>query len=120
MDSCVVVVRLRTGDEILAILNGELDNRVRIEHPYFVKINPSGSVTMYPYCPLTDEVHFELERADINFLAVANDEIATKFMRMISVPMHDEPEVIGEDHTSDLVSSDVTIANIIPGNTTKH
>lgn len=120
MNDCVVVIRLRTGEELLSILNGELDNKVRIEHPYYVTVNPaSGNVRMVPYCPLTDEIHFELQRSDINFLVVANEDIASKFLNMINTPIS-EPEVIGEDHTSDLVSSDVTIANIIPGNTTKH
>jgi hypothetical protein len=120
MNDCVVVIRLKSGDELLAILTGEIDNRVMIEHPYYVTVNPaSGSVTMIPYCPLTDEIYFELSRPDINFLVTANQEIALKFSNMIN-SVNQEPEVIGEDRTSDLVSSDVTIANIIPGNTTKH
>jgi hypothetical protein len=120
MDDCVVVIRLKSGEELLAILTGEIDNRVKIEHPYYVTISPaSGSVTMVPYCMLTDEIHFELNRSDINFLVTANGEIALKFMNMINTATQ-EPIIIGEDRTSDLVSSDVTIANIIPGNTTKH
>lgn len=120
MDNCVVVIRLKAGEEILAVLNGEKDNKVMIEHPYYVTVNPaSGSVTMIPYCPLTDEVYFELSRSDINFLVTANEDIALKFSNMINYS-NQEPEIIGEDHTSDIVSSDVTIANIIPGNTTKH
>lgn len=120
MNDCVVVIRLKSGEELLAILTGEIDNRVRIEHPYYATVNPaSGSVTMIPYCPLTDEIHFELNRSDINFLVTATEEIALKFSNMINA-VTQEPEIIGEDRTSDLVSSDVTIANIIPGNTTKH
>lgn len=120
MNDCVVVIRLKAGEELLAILNGEVDNKVMIEHPYYVTVNPdSGSVRMVPYCPLTDEIYFELNRSDISFLVTANQEIALKFSNMIHTSTQ-EPEVIGEDHTSDLVSSDVTLANIIPGNTTKH
>lgn len=120
MDDCVVVIRMKSGEELLAILVGELDNRVKIEHPYYVTVNQgSGSISMIPYCPLTDEIMFEISKSDINFLVTASDHIATKFMAMANATLT-EPELVGEDHTSDLVNSDITLANIIPGNTTKH
>ena len=120
MEDCVVVIRMKAGEEILAILVGELDNRVKIEHPYYVTVNAgSGNISMLPYCPLTDEYMFEINRSDINFLVTASEQVATRFISMVDATLS-QPQLVGEDHTSDLISSDVTLANIIPCNTTKH
>jgi hypothetical protein len=118
-DYVVVVIRLKAGEDLLAILNGELDNRVLIEHPYYVTYDPScGNVTMIPYCPLTDEFYFEINRSEINFLVTASRDIATKFLSMVSAAIQ-VPEAIGEDYTADDVG-DLTVANMQLGNTTKH
>lgn len=84
MSDCVVVIRLLSGEDIIAILAGELEDVIRIEHPYFVKYSSAlGSVTMAPYCAFTDEVFFELDRKRIDFLVTANDDIAPKFLTMV-------------------------------------
>jgi len=48
---CVAVIRLRNGEDVLALLiGGEVDQMIRVEHPYFVKFNPTTSnLTMVPY-----------------------------------------------------------------------
>lgn len=83
-DECVVVVRLKAGDDILAIVTGLTDTAIMIEYPYFARYNPKDrSVVMVPYCPLSDEYYFEISRDRIEFFVTANKDVTQKFLEMI-------------------------------------
>lgn len=85
-DNYVVVFRRLSHElDIIGIIVGELNGMVRIEHPYFIKYDPTArNIMMMPYCALTDETYFEFKKDNIEFLATANPDVANKFLTLIN------------------------------------
>lgn len=84
MNDVVVVIRLQSGDDLLAIMHSELDGVVKVEYPYYVRVSHSNSnVVMMPYCALSDEKYYEIKKDRIEFLVTANDDISKKFLAML-------------------------------------
>ena len=119
---CVVVIRTKDNDDILAILNGEQDGRVKIEHPYFIRVNPVNSnVAMTPYCPLSDERYFDLQREEIKFLVTANREITKKFLLMVDVADQElTEEILAEDEPLDELEAALLDKTFVKGSDTRH
>lgn len=110
-NGCVVIIRTKYNEDIIAILNGKMGDKIRIEHPYYANVNPAtGNATMIPYCPLSDEIYFEMDTSDIRFLVTASEDIGGKFTRMIQAS---DVEDVEEDAT-------YIPAQVVAGNTTKH
>jgi hypothetical protein len=122
MTDCVVVIRTKDNDDILAILNGEQDGRVKIEHPYFIRVNPVNSnVAMTPYCPLSDERYFDLQREEIKFLVTANREITKKFLLMVDVADQElTEEILAEDEPLDELEAALLDKTFVKGSDTRH
>lgn len=121
----VVVIRTKQGDDLLALLCGEVNDVVKIEHPYYVKFNPATSnLAVIPYCPLTDEKFFELKRNDIEFLVTANRDISAKFIRMVDaaelVVTAQEKGFLEEEEQYDEIEAGLNHKNFVEGNDTKH
>lgn len=118
----VVIIRLHNGDDIIAIITGEMDDKLRVEHPYYIKMNTmQGSVGMVPYCALSDEIFFQIDRKKIDFVAVANNDITDKFLRMIdSVEQLRYAQLAEEDESLDRFEASLLQKNFIEGNDTKH
>jgi hypothetical protein len=120
MSDCVVVIRLEDGDDILAIMHSELDGVVRVEHPYYIKVD-SSNVVMMPFCALTDEVFFEFKKEKIQFLVTANREITEKFLRMVDAMEYAATtKAIQEDSPYDELQSMLRNKSFIKGTDTKH
>lgn len=114
-DSCVVVIRFKGNEELLAILNGKLENKLKIEHPFYASISPTtGHVTMVPYCPLSDEKYFELDTSNIEFVVTASSDISTKFLAMVRTLDTPTQELEEDDEEQYL------LAQVLQGNKTKH
>lgn len=124
MNDVVVVFRTDTGEDLLAIIRGEFDNRVRVESPYFIRFNPATSnVAMVPFCPLSDERFFEFRKDKIQFLVTANREISLKFLRMIganNMPVAVAEPVIDQSDEEDLSEYPSSNSTFIQGTDTKH
>lgn len=122
MTDVVVVIRMHNGDDVIAIITGELDDKVRVEHPYYIKYNPvQGAVGMVPYCALSDEVFFQIDRSKIDFVAVANDDISSKFLRMVdAVDQSRYTQMAEADGQLDRFQAAVEAKTYIEGNDTKH
>ena len=121
----VVVIRTKRGDEILAILNGEMDGIVKTEHPYYVRYNPATSnLAMVPYCPLTDEKYFEFNRDNIEFLVTANRDISAKFIRMVDAAENminaQARDFLEEEEEYDEMDAKLRDKTFIDGNDTQH
>lgn len=122
MNEVVVVIRLHNGDDLIAIITGEMDDKVRVEHPYYIKYNPAqGAVGMVPYCALSDEVFFQIDRSKIDFVAVANNDISDKFLKMVdSVDQLRYTQSMEDDKPLDRLEASIVQKTFIEGNTTKH
>lgn len=108
IDEVVIVIRLINGEDILAILVKELDGKLTVEHPYFVKYNTAlSNFGLVPYCHLSDETYYEIDRSKIDFVVTASDDVSRNFIKTISSSLF-EPSV------QSIQSS------ILVGNNTKH
>lgn len=113
-DPCVVVIRTKSGDEIIAILTGKQDDQLRVDHPYYARFNfVTGNVTMVPYCPLSDEIHFSFITTDVQFVVTASEDISRKFLAMVNASEATQDEEEEDDET-------YLPSQVLSGNTTKH
>ena len=121
MTDCVVVIRLDNGDDLLAILDGEVNGIIKVEHPYFIKVNPTTSnVIMMPFCPLSDEIHFEFKKSAIQFLVTANSDISSKFLDMVDAAEQlTLAEMLEEDDPLDELQAAIMSKNFVRGPDTK-
>lgn len=122
MNDVVVVIRLHNGDDLIAIITGELDDKIRVEHPYYIKYNPTqGAVGMVPYCALSDEIFFQIDRSKVDFVAVANNDISDKFLKMInSVDQLRYAQSMEDDEPIDRLEASLAMKVFVEGNDTKH
>jgi hypothetical protein len=117
---CVVVLRLESGDDVLAILDGESDGVVRVEHPYYIKID-QDNVVMMPFCALSDEAFFEFKRDKLQFVVTANINITEKFLKMVDALEYAATvRAIEEDDPYDALQTALTNKILIKGSDTKH
>lgn len=83
--STVVVIRLLTGEDVLAFFHGENDGIISVEHPHFVQVNSTlGTIALLPYCSLSDETFFELDIEQVNFIVLASGNIESMFVEAIN------------------------------------
>lgn len=117
MSDVVVIARMNNGDDVIAIIHGQHENKIKLEHPHFIRYNAAqASIAMLPYCVFSDERFFEVDVSRTEFVVVANDEISTKFLAMVNAANQlrmPEPEEIP-------VSDRIDLASVMQGNDTKH
>lgn len=116
MNDVVVVIRTKDNDDLLAILTGKVDNQLKLDHPYYARVNPAtNNVTMVPFCPLSDEIHFMMDVRETKFVVTASEDISRKFLSMVqaSEPSPDQPD---EDEAEETYIP----SQIVSGNSTKH
>jgi hypothetical protein len=118
----VVVVRLNSGDDVLAIIHGESQGKVKLEHPHYIRFNPErGTVAMVPYCLLSDEKYYQIPMSQVHFVVTANQQISDKFIKMIngSDNIEFDDDDVFEDQ-QDVIETSITGKLLISGNNTKH
>lgn len=81
----VAVVRLQSGEDVIGILCGDIDNQLKMEFPYFVVSSPTTSkLIMTPYCPLTDEIIFYINKSRVEFVVPASEDVSKSFLEMLN------------------------------------
>lgn len=123
VEPVVVVIRLKSGgDDILAILNEIDDTTLYIEHPHYIKFDSTmESVSMVPYCPLSDEKYYEVELDTVNFTVPANAAITDKFFAMVnSIEIRQTQQLIEAEEPIDRLEAMLLNTVYVDGNDTKH
>lgn len=117
----VVVIRLSEGD-VIAILNGEVDGVLRVEHPYYVMLNSTRNQLMItPYCALSDEIYYEIPRSSAQFVVTASSSVARIFFETVdSHELQQTHEAVVESQEYDEIEATVLNRILAPGNDTKH
>jgi hypothetical protein len=81
----VVVLKLKTGDEILAILTCTSTDSVEVAYPFYAYLSiEKNSVIMYPYCSLSDVTHYSFKREECQYIVLASQKVATEFLKVIN------------------------------------
>jgi len=125
-DCVVVVVRLKSGHDMLGILVGELDDVLRIEHPYYVKVSPTEltAIAMMPYCPLSDEIMYEIERRNVEFVVPASETVSYKFLSLVNEIESDNQQsiesLLDQEEELDRLEAKVREKIFVEGTKTKH
>ena len=128
MNDYVIVIRLNTNVDLLAILVRDNEDNICVEHPYYVHYSVSGTISLMPYCSLTDETYFEIKKDRIDFVVTASDKIAEKFVTTINPDVYAdaiEEEPIGTvqsdlDNIVERLADILGYSTYITGNDTKH
>lgn len=122
MSACVVIVHLHSREDVIAILEGEMDGKIRVEHPYYIAFNPqSSSIVMVPYCPYTDEIYYHIDRSKVDYVVVANEDITRKFLHRIDLlEQNRHIEALEEDSYIDQMEAAMSENTFVQGNETIH
>lgn len=134
MKDAVVVINLTSGDDVLAILHSQTRTKIKVEHPSFVTYKSSStSIALQPFCPLSDEIFFEIKMSDVRYVAAAADHVAAKFIEAIEeMETRRILEMIEEDERrrqldnlpklkpSTSLSEEDILPQYVEGNKTKH
>jgi hypothetical protein len=84
-----VVVKLTSGEQMLAVLKNEDDDYVEIESPMVIRTIPNLSegrehVTAHPFCQFSDENNFTLHKANILFVKKLHHAFIPHYLRIVS------------------------------------
>lgn len=116
MVDTIVVIRLLTGDDIIASYLREDEDNLHIYKPLFAKYDHlDGNIIMAPYCPLAEEDYFKIAKSRIEFTALARASVCKYYTRVVTTiesRNHSIDNSMSESRTSDQM--------YIDGNDTKH
>jgi hypothetical protein len=99
-----VVMKLNTGEQIMAILEDETENKFQIIDPMVIKTIPVISegrehITAHPYCQFTDDNVFDIDKKDVVFIKPLKEIMIPHYKRIVL--MHDQE---GEVQTAERLS----------------
>lgn len=98
IESAVVVVRMKTGEDILGILCGESDGKIKLEWPHFAQLSADySSLALLPYCALSDERYYEISLAETTFVVVAREDVSAKFFHAIQSALEEAVQPADSD-----------------------
>lgn len=122
VEPVVVILKLTTGEEVIAIICGEDDGKIMLEHPHYIQYNHThGTVAMLPFCALSDEKYYEIPKADTRFVVTANQDISSKFFNMVdSIEAVQTRELLEFEKPLDQLEAGLRQTTFIEGNDTKH
>lgn len=112
----IVIVRLNIGDDVIAVLEHKDNGQVKLEHPHYVRFNPvSGTISMFPFCSLSDETKYTLDQTQLTFVVPCNKRLARKFITLLQ--SSDTHQAWSSWETEEDVPPP---ARFVDGNDTKH
>lgn len=130
MKDYVVIIRLTSGEDIIAILIDDSESYIEVEHPFIIAYNPNtGTAILKPYQLWTDDHNFIFNNSSVISVSSSNENIYNYYIEVMnsySKIISKKPSVDDlldlldpnlSTNTDDLLDND----NIkIEGNITKH
>lgn len=116
MSEMIGIIRLKNNEELIAVIEGKFEGKLKISHPYYIKFNSSSNMLgMLPYCPLSDEKYFELDLLNVEFVVSVKKIVKNKYFDMLK-----DDYDLNESKVS--FESDINYDQVmfIEGNQTKH
>lgn len=92
MNEYYTIVRLVTGEQVMAILTEEDDDYVELMHPMIIRIAPvqtalgkmSDRIFASPFCSFTDDKFFRLKKDNLLFIKPLHEEFVQHYLRLVS------------------------------------
>lgn len=122
MNGSFVLVKLITGEQLMAILSDEDENAVQLTFPMEIKSNNKGDgveqLTAVPYCTFVQERIFEIDKVNVIFINDLHEMVIDQYINMIKAYEEDvEVEVtetgdvrrLDEPHTAEGLKSKVSL-----------
>lgn len=121
-NSVHVVLKLVTGETLMATYDGEDEKFVKVEKPVQIKtiLIPElekESVTAAPYCPFSESTSFILEKSHIVYIKRLHKIYIPHYNRFMKV--YDEAFIPVEHDTDDMEITEEA-STFVLGNETKH
>ena len=83
MNDFVVVIRLITGEDVVAIIVDETEQTVEVENPFVVSYNAAaGGAIFRPYSSFTDDHNFRFKNESIITISTASDNVAEYYLEL--------------------------------------
>ena len=80
----IFIIRLNDNNELIGYVEGIYEEKVKTIHPHYIKyFADSHSLGMLPYCPLSDEVRFDISVARVEFMVKPTKLVKKKYIDML-------------------------------------
>lgn len=133
----VVVIRLITGQDVVAIIVDEGEQIIEVENPFLISYNSAaGGAIFRPYSSFTDDHNFRFKNESIITISQASNDVATYYLELNEKysnyiqerqSVKDLKQLLDEIGIDDIGESemDESLFDLdgkfsIPGNDTKH
>lgn len=83
MNDYIVVIKMITGDDVIAVIVDETDHSVEVEHPFRIRYDPSlkGAI-LVPYCSFTDDHNFRFKNETIISISKASKAVSEHYLEL--------------------------------------
>jgi hypothetical protein len=103
-----VVLKLVSGEQVMAVLRSEDEMFIEIESPMCIRTIPvietqKEHITAHPLCQFTDDVKYTLDKKDVMFIKKMHYIFIPHYMRMVEE--HEKLAEVNEsitEHSKDL------------------
>ena len=84
-----VVIKLVSGEQVMAVLEQEDDNIVQLCHPMTIRTIPivgqgREHITAHPFCQFTDDKFFLIEKKNVIFIKRLHHMMIPHYKRLVS------------------------------------
>jgi len=116
-----VVVKLVSGEQIMAVLKAEDENYIQIESPMTIRMitipeENKEHITAHPYCHFSEESEFVLPKNQVMFVKKLHHMYIPHYIRLVSdhekTQSQEDTEELSFDDEEDFVNRKDTIEEI--------
>jgi hypothetical protein len=128
MNEYIVIIKLITGDDIIAVIVDETDNVVEVEQPFYIKYDHSvRGALLTPYCLYSDDHNFIFKNESILTISKSSPDVCDYYLNLTEQYSKLMEEKYSVEYLEELLDK-IGIDNIeediesirVKGNETKH
>ena len=130
MNEYIVIIKLITGEDIIAVIVDETDTVVEVEQPFYIKYDKSiRGAYLTPYCMFSDDHNFRFKNESILTISKSSPDVCEYYLNLTEQYSNFTEENHSVDYLKELLDNigidnpeeDIDIDSIrIKGNETKH
>lgn len=122
-----VVVKLTTGEQMMAVLLEEDEEYIEIEYPMVMRTTPNIAerkehVTAHPFCQYSDDTSFVLSKTNVMFVKKLHHAFIPHYQQIVEDTMHTSFLTVGDEETGKWIEEEtqMDMTFFIDGNETKN
>ena len=95
-----VILKLVSGEQVMAVLRSEDDECIEIESPMCIRTIPvietqKEHITVHPLCQFSDDVNYVLDKKDVMFVKKMHHIFIPHYLRMVHE--HEKLAILNEE-----------------------